>query len=94
MKLQIACDMTDVDLMWKVLDATHDLIDIIELGNIGQYEGARIIPMVKERYPECEIMWARSRACFIPMSQPLNTEQIMFPLTQDQQMRLSESILP
>ena len=57
MKLQIACDMTDIDLMWKVLDATHDLIDIIELGNIGQYEGARLIPMCKERYPECEVMW-------------------------------------
>ena len=62
MKLQIACDMTDVDLMWKVLDATHDLIDIIELGNIGQYEGARIIPMVRERYPECEIMWDQKQS--------------------------------
>ena len=62
MKLQIACDMTTLDLMWKVLDATHDLIDIIELGNIGQYEGARIIPMVRERYPECEIMWDQKQS--------------------------------
>lgn len=62
MKLQIACDMTDVNLMWKVLDATHDLIDIIELGNIGMYEGARLIPLVKEKYPECEIMWDQKQS--------------------------------
>ena len=62
MNLQIACDMTDIDLMWKVLDATYDLIDIIELGNIGQYEGARIIPMVREKYPNCEIMWDQKQS--------------------------------
>ena len=62
MKLQIACDMSDVDLMWKVLDATHDLIDIIELGNIGMYEGAKLIPVVKQKYPECEILWDQKQS--------------------------------
>lgn len=57
MKLQIAMDMTSVDLYWDVLDKIHDLVDIIEIGNIGMYEGARLIPLTREKYPENEILW-------------------------------------
>ncbi len=57
MKLQIAMDMTSVDQYWDVLEKVHDLVDIIEIGNIGMYEGARLIPMTREKYPENEILW-------------------------------------
>lgn len=57
MKLQIAMDMTDVKLYWEVLEKVADLIDIIEIGNIGMYEGARLIKETKERYPNHEILW-------------------------------------
>lgn len=57
MKLQIAMDMTSVEQYWSVLEKVHDLVDIIEIGNIGMYEGARLIPMTRAKYPENEILW-------------------------------------
>ncbi len=57
MKLQIAMDMTSIDQYWDVLDKVHDLVDIIEIGNIGMYEGARLIPLTKEKYPDNEVLW-------------------------------------
>lgn len=57
MKFQIAMDMTSVDLYWDVLEKINDLVDIIEIGNIGMYEGARLIPMTRDKYPKAEILW-------------------------------------
>lgn len=57
MKLQLAMDMTNEDLFWNVLSKTHDLIDIVELGNIGMYLGAQLIPKVRAKYPKLEILW-------------------------------------
>lgn len=57
MKLQIAMDMTSVELYWDVLEKVHDLVDIIEIGNIGMYEGARLIKETREKYPDNEILW-------------------------------------
>jgi len=57
MKLQIAMDMTTKEVFWDVLEKIHDLIDIIELGNIATFTGADFIPIVKEKYPGKEIVW-------------------------------------
>jgi len=57
MKLQIAMDMASVEQYWDVLEKVHDVVDIIEIGNIGMYAGALLIPQTKEKYPENEILW-------------------------------------
>lgn len=64
MKLQIAMDMTSIDLYWDVLDKVHDLVDIVEIGNIGMYEGAKLIPLTREKYPEKELLWDQ-KVCFL-----------------------------
>lgn len=57
MKLQIAMDMTTIEEYWRILEEVHEYIDIIEIGNIGTYEGTRLIPMTKEKYPDKEVVW-------------------------------------
>jgi 3-keto-L-gulonate-6-phosphate decarboxylase len=57
MKFQLAMDMANEDLFWSVLYKTHDLIDIVEIGNVGTYLGAQMIPRVRARYPKLEILW-------------------------------------
>jgi 3-keto-L-gulonate-6-phosphate decarboxylase len=57
MKLQIAMDMTSEDLFWDVIDKVHDLVEIVEIGNLGMYTGAQLIPTLKEKYPDNEIVW-------------------------------------
>lgn len=57
MKFQLAMDMTNEDLFWDVLYKTHDQIDIVEIGNIGMYLGAQLIPKVRAKYPKLEILW-------------------------------------
>jgi len=57
MKLQIAMDMTSPELFWDVLEKVHDVVDIVELGNIGMYCGALMIPEVKAKYPGKAICW-------------------------------------
>lgn len=57
MKFQLAMDMTNEDQFWEVLSKTQDLIDIVEIGNIGTYLGAQLIPKVRAKYPRLEIVW-------------------------------------
>lgn len=57
MKLQIAMDMTTIEEYWRILDEVHEYIDIVEIGNIGTYEGTRLIKMTKEKYPDKEVVW-------------------------------------
>lgn len=57
MKLQIAMDMEDINLYWKILDEVADLVDIIEIGGIGIFEGCKLIPATREKYPDKEILW-------------------------------------
>ena len=57
MKLQVAMDMTSIEQYWSVLEKVYDIVDIIEIGNIGMYNGAVLIPQTKEKYPNKEILW-------------------------------------
>ncbi len=57
MKFQLAMDMTNEGQFWNVLNQTQDLIDILEIGNIGMYLGAQLISKVREKYPRLTILW-------------------------------------
>lgn len=66
MKLQLAMDMYDENLYWDVLEKTHDLIDLLELGNIGGRMGTKLICDTREKYPDLVIVWDQKATHFYP----------------------------
>lgn len=72
MKFQLGMDMTNEELFWDVLYKTHDLIDIVEIGYIGGYLGAQLIPKVHERYPDLEILWDQNAMYLSGNIPPIN----------------------
>lgn len=75
-KLQVAMDMTDLDLYWKVLEEVHDLADIIEIGLIAHRGGSVLIEQTREKYPDSVIVWDTKEAHFI-------TNSTIIPLKPD-----------
>ena len=66
MKLQLAMDMYDENLYWDVLEKTHDLIDILEIGNIGGRMGSKLICDTRAKYPDLCILWDAKATHFYP----------------------------
>jgi 3-keto-L-gulonate-6-phosphate decarboxylase len=56
-KLQLALDTWAAEHSFKVMDQVKDLIDYVELGNIGNSEGVNFIKTIKTKYPGIPIIW-------------------------------------
>ena len=56
MKLQIALDCTSAERAIEVMDQVKDVVDIIELGQVGVVQGAIFIKEMQKRYPDLEII--------------------------------------
>lgn len=57
MKLQIAVDVADRQKIMEIADCVHDAVDIFEVGTpVLLREGLTPIRMLKEKYPELEVL--------------------------------------
>lgn len=58
MKLQLALDMHDVGEVMDVLEKTAEHVDIVEIGTpLILSEGVRPLKMIRERFPDMEILF-------------------------------------
>lgn len=56
MKLQVALDVATIDEALCILDATHDYVDIAEIGTVMVYNGLTAITEIKNAFPQLEIL--------------------------------------
>ena len=56
MKLQVALDVPTIEEALKVLEATHEYVDIAEIGTVMVYNGLRAITEIKNAFPDLEIL--------------------------------------
>ena len=57
MKLQMSLDRVDITSALSILETTHDIVDIVEVGTpFIQKEGMHAVTAVHEKYPECTIL--------------------------------------
>lgn len=57
MLLQLALDCESAERAIEVCDQCHDIIDIIEAGQVANTEGAKFVKVLKERYPKNPVVW-------------------------------------
>ena len=57
MLLQLALDCESAERAIEVCDQCHDVIDIIEAGQVANTEGAKFVKVLKERYPKKPVVW-------------------------------------
>lgn len=83
MKLQIAMDMYDMDLYWKVLEQVHDVVDIVELGNIAGLGGSRLIGETREKYPDLCILWDAKATHYYPCMGVIDAKPAYLSMSSD-----------
>ena len=57
MLLQLALDCESGEKAIEVCDQCHDIVDIIEVGQVANTEGAKFIKVLKKKYPKNPIVW-------------------------------------
>lgn len=83
MKLQIAMDMYNMDMYWKVLEQVHDIVDIVELGNMAGLGGSRLIDETREKYPDLCILWDMKANHFYPCVGVLESKPAYISMASD-----------
>ena len=56
MKLQVALDVPTIEEALRVLEATHEYVDIAEIGTVMVYNGLKAITEIKNAFPHLEIL--------------------------------------
>ncbi|QQO08534.1 hypothetical protein [Breznakiella homolactica] len=71
MKLQLAFDNSSAEDFFRVMDQVKDVIDVFELGWLGNHLGAIFIKEAKAKYPNIPLVWDQKSATMFDCMPPV-----------------------
>lgn len=71
MKLQLAFDNSSAEEFFTVMEQVKDVIDVVELGWLGNHLGAIFIKEVKAKYPNIPLVWDQKSATMFDCMPPV-----------------------
>jgi len=71
MKLQLAFDNSSKEEFYSIMEQVKDVIDVVELGWLGNHLGAIFIKEVKEKYPDIPLVWDQKSATMFDCMPPV-----------------------